>query len=159
MRYTEEVLLLAGQLHAALCSRPGMRNLDWLPYANYHGFEKWSLEADALEPLVAPYDFNVDLCQAEIIRVKKDLSNELHHHNQSDAAVIVLGPEWDFEPPRNASVFLMGLWRPLSVGATVLIRAGEIHGFRVEAGGILYFLSVQIPPIVGDHGDDYVKDS
>lgn len=126
-----------------------------LEMVDYHGFLKSRLPAEFLENILAPYNLTPEEVQIEIVKVDKDLTSEVHYHEGSFAYCVCLGEAYHTEAPRSASAFLNDRWSPVKEGDVVAIPAGTPHGFTVEEGGVLFFLSVQAPPIVNHGKDDY----
>lgn len=121
---------------------------------DYHGFAKVRIPGDSFPQTSAIVEIGPNQVQAEIVRVDKDLSHEIHYHKRASAYVIVLG-DWEGIPePKNAKMFVNGEWKDIGKGFERFIPSGTPHGFTVN-GGILYFLSVQSPPILNESGDDY----
>ncbi len=110
-----------------------------------------SVEAQILRP----HGLTEEDVQIEIVRVDTDLSKEIHYHNESYAYVVCLGGEYKTENPRGAQAFLIDSWFPVEVGNVIKIPPKTHHGFTVDAGGLLIFLSVQAPPIEQNGVDDY----
>lgn len=129
---------------------------------NYHGFIKTRLPQIG-EWAAAQRWGNIDLersVQAELVSVHGDLTDQVHTHEHARAYCLVVGAAEGFEDPCGAYAFLRDHWKPVSRMDEVRIPPGTPHGFTVKPGGVLYFISVQSPPIVGDGHDDYhpVKD-
>lgn len=121
----------------------------------YHGFHKSRLPATFLQSVLAPYGLDAQDVQIEIVKVDADLTGEIHYHAQAHAFIRVLGPaEW-LDAATEAVAYRDGTWKPIASGEEVDIPPGTAHGFSVEPGGLLWFLSVQAPPIVGEGTDDY----
>lgn len=153
-RRTEVLEKLADAVLARL-EQSGNLTLRQLAYVDYHGFQKMTLPAQSMEPMAASLGFASNSVQAELVRVRSDLRHEVHHHQRAWAFAVALGEPEGFDPPRRAFAFLGGEWRPVSAGDRFSIPPGVRHGFTVETGGELTFLSLQSPPITGEHGDDY----
>lgn len=124
---------------------------------DYHGFLKSRLPKDFLRDVLTPFNLTPAQVQIEIVKVDRDLSNEIHYHEGSVAYCVCLGEEYRIENPRGAKAFLKDAWFPVHAGDVVAIPAGTPHGFTVDEGGVLIFLSVQAPPIERDGNDDYHK--
>jgi len=139
---------------------------------DYHGFSKSWLPDHFLKPILDPYGFLPHEVQVEIVSVTRDLRDEVHHHEEADAIVNILGKKQHLPNPVGASAFLensstftpcvvfMGNneWFSLNASYRIDIPAGYKHGFTVEPEGVLYFLSAQSPPITGPEGrNDYHK--
>jgi mannose-6-phosphate isomerase-like protein (cupin superfamily) len=125
-----------------------------LSFQDYHGFSKTRLPDDVLEEVLSGAGLTNEQLQVEIVGVNSDLTHEVHLHKESDAYVIVLGRGTNFEGPKNAKQFQGGKWIEVSENQEIQIPKGTPHGFTVEDGGVLYFLSLQLPPIVDEQGDD-----
>lgn len=137
---------------------PASKHAEFFSFQDYHGFSKSRLPDSLLEKVLASSGLAKEQVQIEIVGVSSDLSDEVHLHEESDAFVVVLGPNTNFPEPSKASSFLNNVWVPISEDQEIKIPKGTPHGFTVSDGGSLYFLSVQSPPIVDEHGeDDYVK--
>lgn len=126
-----------------------------LTMSDYHGFLKSRLPEDFLNDILMPFHLTPEEVQIEIVKVDRDLSKEVHYHEGSFAHCVCLGESDRVENPRNAKAFLEDKWFPVKAGDVVPIPAGTRHGFTVEDGGVLIFLSVQAPPIERDGNDDY----
>ena len=124
---------------------------------DYHGFLKSRLPEDFLKEILAPFNLTSEDVQIEVVKVDRDLSNEIHYHEGSFAYCVCLGPEYRAEEPRGAKAYLKDTWLPVGAGDVVRIPPGTHHGFTVDEGGVLVFLSVQAPPIERDGNDDYHK--
>ncbi len=122
---------------------------------NYHGFAKVNL-ADVLHgDLIEAAMFAPNL-QVEFVRVSGDQSQEVHVHRVASAVAWCLGPMEGFPPPSGALSFGGEGWAEFTDGMKLRVPAGLPHGFTVRPGGLVYFLSVQSPPIVSFDGrDDY----
>jgi len=130
---------------------------DILQINDYHGFLKSRISESFLMEVFSPSQLTSRDVQIEIVKVETDLSKEIHFHENSYAYVICLGKEHNLEDPRNAKAFLKNSWFPVRVGDVIKIPPKTLHGFTVENGGILTFLSVQAPPIEQFGIDDYHK--
>jgi mannose-6-phosphate isomerase-like protein (cupin superfamily) len=127
-----------------------------LRYADYHGFEKATLPADVVEAITDRLGFPRHAIQAELVRVRSDLRKEVHYHSYAFALAICLGERQGLDDPRGAAAFIDGAWQPVKAGDRFSIPPEMPHGFTVETGGDLTFLSLQSPPITGRNGvDDY----
>jgi len=125
---------------------------------DYHGFMKGLIPNSTLEEISKKLDVDPKSIQAELVRVHQDLSKEIHLHKQSHALCIILGGGEHLSNPKHAFALKNGKWMGVSKGDVFNIPPGTSHGFTVEDGGILYFLSIQSPPIENaDGSDDYVK--
>ena len=121
---------------------------------DYHGFEKARFPEAFLEELAKLKNLNAREIQLEVVHVARDLTHEIHYHRSSSAVTTILGPEEKFSAPKLGKAFLTDHWFDVNVGDVVEIPAGTPHGFTVEEGGSLYFLSIQSPPIVKETGED-----
>jgi len=128
-------------------------------HGEYHGFGKYRFDKEFLATIKALNDTDLSKIQAELVIVNRDLSDEIHHHKIADAYVTALGEAEHFQHAHNAEGFCGwdedASWEPFKTGQALIIPKGMPHGFRVHDGGILYFLSVQSPPISGEGYDDY----
>ncbi|MDB5189176.1 MAG: hypothetical protein JWL82_133 [Parcubacteria group bacterium] len=135
----------------------GNRKLRTLEMVDYHGFSKVRLPEDVVEAVTQMHGKHSTDVQAELVAVHTDLSHEIHLHRNSCAYNVVLGKRDGFPNAKGAKVFLRDRWLDIRAGDQVEIPHGTTHGFTVKPGGLLYFLSVQTPPIVSTEGeDDYV---
>lgn len=130
-----------------------------LRFENFHGFQK----ANINHILARVSGSLKEVASAEIVRVDRNLGSAVHKHLRSNALVLILGRKWYFSSPLNAFALVgvgddvSGPWVEVRMGEVLRITAGTAHGFTVEPGGILYFLSVQNPPITEEGGaEDYV---
>ncbi len=129
-----------------------------LVMTNYHGFAKARFPEAFLAEIFNPYSVTSKDIQLEAVHVSSDLTNEVHYHRKSVAVTLCLGPNEHFPAPKDAKAFFADHWSPYRAGDLVKIPTLIPHGFTVDNGGDLYFLSVQSPPIVGEDGqDDYVR--
>ena len=128
-----------------------------LQMSDYHGFLKSSIPKDFLEEILTLYQLSQDEVQIEIVEVKTDLSKEIHYHKESYAYCVCLGEEHQVKNPHNAKAFLNDKWFSVKAGNIIKIPPNTPHGFTVENGGILTFLSVQAPPVERGDVDDYYK--
>ncbi len=141
-----------------LSRQDGRQLVEMLSMQEYHGFGKARLPESFVAEVLHPYGVRTVDVQAEVIRVSTDLSKEIHFHKESTACVIILGREVYLDDPKSALAYVRDHWAEVCAQEEILIPRGTAHGFTVdvEQGGILYFLSVQAPPIVRDDGhDDY----
>jgi mannose-6-phosphate isomerase-like protein (cupin superfamily) len=123
---------------------------------DYHGFRKSRLPHGFLQPILAPYQLETDDAEIEIVRVDTDLTGEVHYHEYAHAVIAALGGAEGFENAQRALAYHGEGWRRIQSGEELDIPPGTPHGFSVERGGVLWFLSIQAPPIVNHHGaDDY----
>jgi hypothetical protein len=130
---------------------PNIQNL----FREYHGH--WKAEVGKL--LIPSHERPRENVQVEIVKVddKTNPNREVHMHRNSNAVVIILGDRQYVPFPIGASMYFerLGGWRPIMVGEKFLFTAEMRHGFSVAPGGVLYFLSVQNPPIDEGGVDDY----
>lgn len=124
---------------------------------DYHGFMKSRLPEDFLVTILEPFGLTLKDIQVEVVSVSQDLTEEIHIHKEASAFVTILGQGENLPDPLRASGYIDEDWNRVGVGQEIEIPAGTPHGFTVERGGILYFLSVQSPPIerAGGHDDYY----
>src|SRR5436190_23151706 len=121
---------------------------------DYHGFGKVRLSPEVLAKVPSLSGTDLKDIQPEIIRVDRVLTQEVHYHKHAYAFVVCLGKSWNFPDPVAARAFFNGRWSYVESGLAIRIAPGTPHGFTIYSGGILYFLSVQSPPIIGDDGSD-----
>ena len=124
---------------------------------DYHGFLKARIPEDFLKEILSPYSLTPEQVQIEIVKVDRDLSNEIHYHEGSHAYCVILGESEKVENPKEAKAFVKDHWFSVNSGDVVSIPPGTPHGFTVGEGGHLIFLSVQSPPIEREGNDDYHK--
>lgn len=124
---------------------------------DYHGFLKSRLPEEFLASVLDPFNLTADDVQIEVVEVTKDLSHEVHYHEAAYAYCVGMGEKYHVAPPQKAKAFLNDHWFSFNDGDSVEIPQRVKHGFTIEEGGILNFLSVQAPPIVGHGHDDYVR--
>ena len=125
------------------------------PFIDYHGFKKARLPEGLVAEVATAAGCKPEELQVEIASVHGDLTHEVHYHRDTTAFVACLGPAEKFPTPQKAQAFIRK-WFDFTVGQTVEIPPNTPHGFTVGEGGVLYFLSIQSPPIVGEDGqDDY----
>ncbi|MDB5190360.1 MAG: hypothetical protein JWN49_686 [Parcubacteria group bacterium] len=122
---------------------------------DYHGFLKARMPQDFLDEILSPYQLTEENVQIEIVKVETDLSNEIHYHENSYAHIVCLGQEYKTEDPKLATAFIENAWVTVRAGYVIRIPPKTPHGFTVDDGGVLVFLSVQAPPIERDGNDDY----
>ncbi len=149
-----DLCFIAEKVISQLHDRDFISGLTW---KNYHGFLKSRLPDVKFRLLAHELGFDAEKCQAEIVEVTKDLSKEIHLHRNSRAYCVVLGEKDGFADPLYASVFLGDEWKPVRVGDIVDIPPSTTHGFTIDKGGRLFFLSLQTPPIEHEGGDDYER--
>ena len=125
--------------------------------ADYHGFLKSRLPEEFLSSILSRFNLTSKDVQIEVVEVATDLTHEVHYHEQSFAYCVCMGEEYHVKAPQNAKAYLVDHWSPVEDKDIVEIPAGTPHGFTIEEGGTLTFLSVQAPPIVHDDHDDYIK--
>lgn len=129
-----------------------------LVFEDYHGFQKSRLPSSVLAKVLLSRGLTEADVQIEVVRADRDLTSEVHYHEAAAAYITILGAELGFENPQGGRYFLEHAWHLAIPGQEIPIEAGVPHGFTVDAGGRLYFLSVQSPPIVRENGhDDYFK--
>ena len=119
-------------------------------FRDYRGFGK-------SRTALYTYDGNHPDIECEVVKVNSNLTDQIHLHKDACAYIRIIGEAEGFENPRNASYFLGTTWMPAKFNDALLIPPQTPHGFSVSPGGILYFVSVQSPPIVGEHHEDYIK--
>ena len=124
-------------------------------HGEYHGHGKYRFSKKFLSGIRALRGQDLSKVQAELVCVKRDLSHEIHHHKKSEAYVIGLGQEEHLPNAKGAQVYSGSEWSSFETGDRESFPTGLAHGFRVLNGGILYFLSLQSPPISGEGYDDY----
>lgn len=144
-----------GEAVLEILTRPNFSNR--LTWKDYHGFLKARIPQQDFVAIAHQHHFDAEAYQAEIVEVKKDLSDEVHLHRNSRAFCIVLGQHHGFHEARKAFTYLNDQWNPVKAGDVIDILAGTPHGFTIQPGGELFFLSIQTPPIEGVSGDDYEK--
>ena len=129
-----------------------------LEMKDYHGFMKSRFPHSILKKILEPYSLNPEEIQIELVEVHTDLSHENHIHKEAHAVTTILGELEHVDNPQHASAFKMDSWFPVSTGDQLDFPPHTPHTFTVKPGGILYFLSVQAPPIERDDGhDDYFR--
>lgn len=127
-----------------------------LSMIDYHGFWKSRLPPAFVQPILEPYHLRAEEVEIEIVKVDTDLSSEVHYHEHAHAVICALGQAEGMETAEGALVYQGGGWRKIQSGEEIDIPPGTPHGFSVEHDGVLWFLSVQAPPIVSHQGaDDY----
>ncbi len=125
---------------------------------NYHGFDKVALSGRLID---VPSLSNVpaDQIQIELFKVNRDLSDRTHHHKNSDAYVICLGPQEHLVEARYGIVFKGNHWTTFNTGDQLAIPKRTRQGFSLRNHvGVFYFLSVQSPPISSESYDDFHLD-
>jgi hypothetical protein len=126
-------------------------------FTKFHGFLKAGIPKDILDPLVRTLSLRPGQVQVEVAGVLEDLAREVHIHERTRAHVTCVGENFGLPNPRDAYAFLAGRWTPMRLGENLDIPAGIEHGFTVDPGGCLYFLSVQSPPLISEDGtEDYI---
>jgi hypothetical protein len=126
-------------------------------FKDYHGFLKARLPKEILSEVVKDLGVAINDIQAEIVVVNRDLSNEIHMHEESSAYCIVLGINEGFPDAKGSLVFINNEWKGVASNQEIRIPQKTFHGFTTKNGGSLTFLSVQYPPIEREGGDDYYK--
>jgi hypothetical protein len=148
------------RLAAAICeSIPDMVTSGRVAFtfSSFHGFLKSGFPVGTLEPLLRAFGVSAHQVQIEVAGVLEDLTHEVHIHRRTEAHVTCVGENFGLPNPSGAYAFLNYRWTPLNPGDTLEIPPGVEHGFTVDPGGCLYFLSVQSPPIVSESGEeDYI---
>jgi len=125
---------------------------------DYHGFTKGRIPQEDLGKISNLYGVKPEQLQAELVSVEKDLSDEVHTHKLANAYCIILGEKENFPNTKNALGFIKDKWFEVSSGDVIDIPPNTKHGFTIKPEGILFFLSVQTPPIESKDGhDDYYK--
>lgn len=124
---------------------------------DYHGFLKSRLPEEFLSSILSPFNLTSKDVQIEVVEVATDLTHEVHYHEHSFAYCVCMGEEYHVKAPEKAKAYLVDHWAPVQDKDIVEIPAGTPHGFTIEEGGTLTFLSVQAPPIVHDNHDDYIR--
>lgn len=126
-------------------------------FADFHGFKKSALPAQIVDPIRQRFGFSERELQIEVAGVLTDLTHEIHSHRRSQAHVTCIGENFGLPDPRDGYIFLGQRWFPMKLGDSFDIPTSVEHGFTVDEGGLLYFLSVQSPPLVSEDGqEDYV---
>jgi mannose-6-phosphate isomerase-like protein (cupin superfamily) len=121
---------------------------------DYHnGFYKGRLPNHVVEGLAAAFGATVADVQAELVLVKRDMTWAYHGHAEATAYCVALGFAQHVRSPHLAFALVNGKRAPYYVGDVVVIPNGVPHTFTVDEGGWLIFLSVQNPPIDGEHDD------
>ncbi len=131
--------------------------LNGLVYQDYHGFAKATLPHALMRLTTSIYSIDPSRVQAEMVLVVRDLSGEIHMHEESTTYCRILGRGESLPKPKAAKIFRTDIWTPLSEGQTYIIPPKTSHGFSVGTGGVLYFFSFQTPPIEKGGKDDYVR--
>ncbi len=157
MQTIEEVLRTAGLLIAGFLSNHRVvAIISDSELVDYHGFGKWRFPKKLTKHALGGMNLDVDKLQVEIIRVTTDLRHEVHLHKEAYAVTIVLGNWHHFLNPLFAQAYIGEQWEEVAENQVINIPPHTPHGFTVNGKGVLYFLSIQTPPIVGDDGrDDY----
>ncbi len=123
---------------------------------DYHGFAKARIPYNIVAKILAPHGITPEDVQAELVAVFTDLSQETHLHKEARAFVIILGDAEHVSMPHDAYGFVGDLgWCKVAAGQRFDVPPNTPHTFTVRPGGVLYFLSVQTPPIERGGGDDY----
>ncbi|MCI0620011.1 hypothetical protein L0Y40_03230 [Candidatus Wolfebacteria bacterium] len=126
-----------------------------LNMTDYHGFLKSRLPESFLGNILSPFKLTPEDVQIEVVEVNTDLAHEVHYHQHAFAYCVIMGSDYNIIDARHAKAYLQGNWFPVSAGNVLEIPPGTHHGFTIDPGGTLTFLSVQAPPIVGGGHDDY----
>ncbi|MSR85496.1 hypothetical protein EXS71_03640 [Candidatus Uhrbacteria bacterium] len=124
-------------------------------FEDYHGFQIFSLPNKLIDSVLSNFDYQPDNLEIEVVKVVSNLRDQIHYHEGSSAFIHILGASHGFENPKNAFAYQDGLWIAVHDGEERLIPPKTVHGFTVEEDGVLFFLSVQYPPIVTEVKDDY----
>ncbi len=123
----------------------------------YHEHWKFRFPTEFLAQFDVLKDVDLTKIQAELVLVNNDLPGKIHYHEDSDAFVICLGVAEHLSDPRQALALNRGrYWESVRAGDGIEIPKLTIHGFTTHQGGVLYFLSLQSPPISGEGYDDFV---
>ena len=131
---------------------------EMLDMKDYHGFIKSRFPHVVLAKILKAYDLSPEDVQVELVGVRTDLSNENHLHKEAHAFTTILGEQEHVDDPRSARAFKNDSWIPVSAGDQFDFPPNTPHTFSVNSDGILYFLSVQAPPIERKAGhDDYFR--
>lgn len=154
-------------MHTDILQQIADNLLDWMRenksierdtvFEDYHGFQIGNLSDDFVNQELQPFHLTLDDVEVDFVKVSSDLKDQIHFHEGSAAYVYVLGFAEGFQEASGAIVYKNGTWVEVKSGESWLIEPYSVHGFSVEPGGILYFLSVQSPPIVQGTKDDYHK--
>lgn len=124
-------------------------------FQNYHDFEKYLVPEDMYFQLTRSLGYPSKQLQVEIVKVDKDLTNQVHYHKHADAYIYILGSNQGFPNAAQAFRYKDTHWQQIHSDQKFIIPHGEPHGFTVTTNGILYFLSIQTPPISSEEYDDY----
>jgi hypothetical protein len=141
-------------LAALRTSRAGLWPIIKPPMLDYHGHGKARMHGFFLRPILRPYQASETSVQIEIVSVDTDLRHEVHKHHIAHAIVTALGEPEGFPDAVLAHSYAAGVWHEIYTGDQIDIPPGTPHGFTTSPGGVLWFLSVQSPPIVGHDGND-----
>jgi len=126
-------------------------------FTNFHGFLKSGLPNDVVGDVLRQFGLTPEMVQIEVAGVLTDLTHEIHTHQRTEAHVTCIGEDFGLPNPRGGYAFLRDRWVPVKLGDVFQIAVNVAHGFTVDPGGILYFLSVQSQPLVSPDGqEDYV---
>jgi mannose-6-phosphate isomerase-like protein (cupin superfamily) len=124
-------------------------------FEEYHGFEKVELPERFLDGILKGFGLTTKEVEVDVVRVTEDLRDKVHRH-VAPAYCIILGESTNVPGPRYASAYLKDHWFLIDEGNVLDIPSLVDHGFTVETGGRLYFLSVQSPRRqTGDGQDDW----
>ena len=128
-----------------------------LKFINFHGFQTSRLPDSLLDGVLKPVGLTAAMVQIEIAGVHSDLTHEVHIHERTEAHVTCVGEDFGLPNPQLGFAFMKDRWFPVKLGDSFQIPANVAHGFTVDPGGVMYFLSVQSPPLVSQDGhEDYV---
>lgn len=158
MKVTSETLQkIADSTLEKLASLSSLEMKEIVNMADYHGFLKSRLPQEFLSSVLSPFVLTTSDVQIEVVEVATDLTGEVHYHEESFAYCVCMGEKYHVSSPKNSKAYLVDHWAPVHEDEVVKIPPGIPHGFTVENGGTLTFLSVQAPPIVHEDHDDYHK--
>ncbi|MBI4836672.1 MAG: radical SAM protein [Candidatus Abawacabacteria bacterium] len=132
-------------------------NTSQLKFVEYHGFQKSRLPNSLLVNILQPLGFTAKDVQVEIVKVERDLKDEIHYHESSHAFICILGNKYHFPQPHKAFAFINSKWKMIEENEQWEIPPMTPHGFRVRQNGYACFLSIQTPPIMKADSDDYHK--
>lgn len=125
---------------------------------NYHGFGVSRLSEPLLASLLYDFGFEPKDVQVEVVRVDCDLTHEIHIHREATAVIAVLGPAEHLDSPRSGLAYYGNRWVELSAVDELEFPPECPHTVTItEPNGLIYFLSVQAPPIRRPDSDDYFR--